>query len=169
MNSSLNESIYEDQIYSQIKSYYDSQNGLKSFIDSQISSEEFTELYLINDAYLNQWKKYSCYEEIKNNLPLKNINKLKELRTKTNAENNILSNINNLSLFEINSNNNNNEPNLEKIKENSNFHIINKECLQNLSLNRAIDKEIKILFQIYNGKLIAKYYNQIIVLYKHKF
>ena len=167
MNSSLNESIYEDQIYSQIKSYYDSQNGLKSFIDSQISSEEFIELYLINDAYLNQWKKYSCYEEIKNNLPLKNINKLKELRTKTNAENNILSNINNLSLFEINSNNNNNEPNLEKIKENSNFHIINKECLQNLSLNRAIDKEIKILFQIFNGKLIAKYYNQIIVLYKH--
>ena len=87
MNSSLNESIYEDQIYSQIKSYYDSQNGLKSFIDSQISSEEFTELYLINDAYLNQWKKYSCYEEIKYNLPLKNINKLKELRKKTNAEN----------------------------------------------------------------------------------
>ena len=165
MNSSFNASVFEGQIYSQIQSYYDSQNGLKSFIDSGISSDELTELYLINDIYLNQWKKFSCYEEIKYNLPLKNINKLKELRTKTNAENIILSNINNLSLFHINSNNN--EPDIRKLNENSNFHIINKDCLQELSLNRAIDKEIKINFQIYNGKLIAKYYNQLIILYKH--
>ena len=166
MDENINFSVFEDQIYSQIISYNNSQKDLKSYIDSQVTSHELIELYLINDIWLNQWKQYSCYEEIKYNLPLKNINKLKELRAKTNSEQIILSNINNLSLFIINSNNNN-EPNIEKINELAKFHIINKDCLQTLSLIRAIDKEIKIGFQIYHGKLMAKYYNQLIVLYKH--
>ena len=64
-NSNL--SVLEEQIFSQIKSYKESQNELKNYIESQISSDELIELYLINDDWLNQWKKYSCYEQIKNN------------------------------------------------------------------------------------------------------
>ena len=162
-NSNL--SVLEEQIFSQIKSYKESQNELKNYIESQISSDELIELYLINDDWLNQWKKYSCYEQIKNNSQLNlEINKLNEIRKKFNADQHLLFNINNLSIFQMDSNN---EYNMEKINQNSNFHIINKECLKKLSQNRGIDKEIKIECQIYNGKIIAKYYEQIIILYKH--
>ena len=168
MLNEANMNILEEQIFSQIDSYYKSQNELSSLIDSRLITLESIELYLINDEWLNQWKKYSCYEGIKFNLPLKNIKILKELRVKNNSDQIVLPNINNKSLFLNDSNSNNNNNQKDKLNPKSNFHLLTKECFQKLSHNRGVDKEIKIEFGIFNGKLIAKYLDNIIILFKNK-
>ena len=168
MENEASMNILEEQIFSQINSYFQSQNELSSYIDSRLSSYESIELYLINDEWLNQWKKYSCYEEIKFNLPLKNIKILKELRIKNNSEQIVLPNINNKSLFLNDSNSNNSLNKKEQLNPQSNFHLLTKECFQKLSHNRGVDKEIKIGFGMYDGKLMAKYIDNIIILFKNK-
>ena len=168
MLNEANMNILEEQIFSQIDSYYKSQNELSSYIDSRLSTYESIDLYLINDEWLNQWKKYSCYEEIKFNLPLKNTKILKELRAKNNSDQIVLPNINNKSLFLIDSNSNNTISKKDELNPKSNFHLITKECFQKLSHNRGVDKEFKIGFGIFDGKLVTKYLDNIIILLKNK-
>ena len=71
MENNINVLSHEEKvIYNQIESYYLSQNILKKLIKYNIQAE--IELYIINGEWLRQWKKYSCYDEIKCNLPLIN-------------------------------------------------------------------------------------------------
>ena len=80
MENEQNIQNIEEIIFSQIKSYKDSQDHLTSLIDSNIDTDELLDLFLINDEWLDKWKKFTCYDEIKFNHPLNNIKKLKEIR-----------------------------------------------------------------------------------------
>ena len=114
----------EDLIYSQIKSYKESQNFLKELINNNIKTD-FFELYAINDNWLNKWKEYSCYDQIKNNLFSPKSKKFWiKLRNKYKVERFGIEEINSDSLntkFALNSD--------------SNFHFVTKECFSFLSKN----------------------------------
>ena len=87
----------ENILYEQIKSYYISQKIIKELISKNIQVE--LELYIINDKFLNQWKQYSCFEEIKFNLPLKNPLIWRQIRQENNADRIKLENVNNIDLI----------------------------------------------------------------------
>jgi hypothetical protein len=108
MENKLNFTELEVQILSEIKSYKDSQDELRNYIFTGTSTDEKLEYYLINDEWLYQWKKYTCYESIKFNLSL-NIEKiLREKRTQNRADQINISNINNKILLNNNMDNINN-------------------------------------------------------------
>lgn len=168
MEIKLNFTELEVQILSEIKSYTDSQDELRNYIFSGTSTDENLEYYLINDEWLYQWKKYTCYESIKFNLSL-NIKKiLREKRTQNRADQINISNINNKILLNNNMDNiNNNQTILESLNTIPKFHLVTKECFQNLVHNRNLDKEIKFKFKLKNGILFTKYLDKIIVLYEN--
>lgn len=168
MQNKLNFTELEVQILSEIKSYTDSQDELRNYIFSGTSTDENLEYYLINDEWLYQWKKYTCYESIKFNLSL-NIKKiLKEKRTQNRADQINISNINNKILLNNNMDNiNNNQTIRESLNIIPKFHLVTKECFRNLVHNRNIDKEIKFKFKLKNGILFTKYLDKIIVLYEN--
>ena len=121
----------EELIYSQIKSYKANQDQLKNFIESKVDKN--LELYLINDEWLDLWKKYSCFDEIINN-PSLNIEKYNEIRKRNKANEITLPDISNNKLF-LKANNNNNNFTTKNISINfdSNFHLLNEECYLTLS------------------------------------
>ena len=114
----------EELIFSQIKSYKDSQSRLINLIESNIDVGEYLKLYLVNDEWLELWKQYSCYNEIKNN-PSLNKEKWKEIRKRNKADNITLPDMQIKKLF-LNSNNNNNDSTIKnyKIDSYSNFHLL---------------------------------------------
>ena len=152
-----NNSDIEEQILSQIKSYNDSQNQIKNLIESEISTDEPLALYLINDEWLDQWKRYSCFDEIRLNQQLNNIEILKEIRKKKKASQIILHSLKNSKLFINNV--------LDPL---SNFHLITQDCYKILCRNVKKDTKIKFKFEVKNGKLMAKYSDKIIILYKNE-
>ena len=160
-------SIKEDVIFSQIKSYRNSQEQLTSLIESNLSTDEELPLYLINDEWLEQWKKFTCYDEIKYNYPLNNKKKLKEIRAQKNADEILFPSITLRNLF---IHNDFKTFSLEKntINPLSNFHIINKECYQELCQNQKRDLKIKFIFEVKAGKIMNKYKDKIIILYKNE-
>ena len=157
----------EEQIFSQIKSYKDSQDNLASLIDSNIDAEELLQLYLINDEWFDKWKKFTCYDEIKFNHPLNNIKKLKEIRLQKKADEVILPTINNKNLF---LENNNNDFTLKKNSINpfANFHLLTKECYKKLCHGKKRDIKVRFNFEIKTGKIMAKFSDKIIILYKNE-
>ena len=163
MENQLNPEEEEELIYSQIKSYREFQDSLINLLESKTEIKSY-ELYIINDDWLNQWKKYSCYEEIKFNKNLKNKKKLNEIRLKNNVNQfkppNIIDNSN---LFL--QNNNNNDPILNP---NSNFHFISRNCFYTFIRNNNFIRKVKFQFDGYNGKLIFIMKENIIIIYKNK-
>ena len=154
----------EEEIYKQIKSYNESQNMLKNLIQKNIPKE--LELYLINDKWLEKWKKFSCYDYIKFNLDIKNKNRWREIRKMENASQYNIDQVNNkdLILFENYSSNT-----IITINKDSNFHLVTKECFDILTKNKIDKNEIfKIKFISYNHKIIAFYMDKILVLYINK-
>ena len=164
MQNKLNFTELEVQILSEIKSYKDSQDELRNYIFSGTSTDENLEYYLINDEWLYQWKKYTCYESIKFNLSLNITKILKEKRTQNRADQINISNINNKILLNNNMDNiNNNQTIRESLNIIPKFHLVTKECFRNLVHNRNLDKEIKFKFKLKNGILFTKYLDKIIV------
>ena len=160
MENQLNPEEEEELIYSQIKSYREFQDSLINLLESKTEINSY-ELYIINDDWLNQWKKYSCYEEIKFNKNLKNKKKLNEIRLKNNANQfkppNIIDNSN---LFLQNNNN--------ILNPNSNFHFISRNCFYTFLRNNNFIRKVKFQFDGYNGKLILIMKENIIIIYKNK-
>ena len=168
MQNKLNFTELEVQILSEIKSYKDSQDELRNYIFSGTSTDENLEYYLINDEWLYQWKKYTCYESIKFNLSLNITKILREKRTQNRADQINISNINNKILLNNNMDNiNNNQTIRESLNIIPKFHLVTKECFRNLVRNRNLDKEIKFKFKLKNGILFTKYLDKIIVLYEN--
>ena len=158
----------EELIYSQIKSYKANQDQLKNFIESKVDKN--LELYLINDEWLDLWKKYSCFDEIINN-PSLNIEKWKEIRKRNKANEITLPDISNNKLFlKANNNNNNNNFTTTKIAINfdSNFHLLNEECYLTLSQGQKKHRVFGKRFEIKAGKIMAKIGDKIMILYKNK-
>jgi hypothetical protein len=62
---------------------------------------------------------------------------------------------------------NNNQTIRESLNIIPKFHLVTKECFQNLVRNRNLDKEIKFKFKLKNGILFTKYLDKIIVLYEN--
>ena len=154
LNYDSNETEEEiSSIYSQIKSYYESQILLKDLIQKNIQKD--IELFLINEKWLDNWKKYSCYNKFKLTLPLKDESNWKEIRQK-NEINNGNSSI--LLNSDINA------------RLDSNFNLVTKECFEIFSKYNKRNKTnvIKLTFESYNKKIIGKYMNKIIVLYINK-
>ena len=116
-----------NNLYSQIKSYVDSQKLLKNFIENNVATE--LELYIINDIWLNQWKKYSCYEDIKFNSSLDN-NKWKEIRQNSNADQYKVGPIDNKTLIQFDNTLLNTNLTFDL---NANFHFVTKECYNKFS------------------------------------
>ena len=152
----------EEELYNQIKSYYESQKFLKELIQKNITKEVY--LYLINEKWLDNWKKYTCYEEIKNNLPLKDINKWRLLRKKTNIEQSTLIEMNNKDLLQFNNSSINIPIN---INPNSNFHLVTKECFYNFTKNNTKKniEAFKLKFESINKKIIILHLNKIYLIY----
>lgn len=168
MQNKFNFTELEVQILSEIKSYKDSQDELRNYIFTGTSTDENLEYYLINDEWLYQWKKYTCYESIKFNLSLNITKILREKRTQNRADQINISNINNKILLNNNMDNiNNNQTIRESLNIIPKFHLVTKECFQNLVRNRNLDKEIKFKFKLKNGILFTKYLDKIIVLYEN--
>ena len=144
--------LEEEKLFSQIKSYYESQNILKELIQKNI--QKTIELYLINDEWLDNWKQNSFYNEIKMNLDLNNENNWKQIIQKNKSKENVSTSLN----IEINGN------------MSSNFHLVTKECFENFIKNSYENNTniIKLTFESYNKKIIAKFFNTIIVLYIYK-
>ena len=159
MDINLNDLSQEEKtIYAQIKEYSKSQKIIKKIIQENIQLE--LDLYMINDKWLNQWKKYSCYEEIQFNLPLKNLQKWKEIRQNNNAEQYIVGNMDNKNLTKFDN---------TYVGANLNFHFITKECFDIFSKNQNNQNE-KIVYKFISGqyKLISKRKNNIFVIYKNR-
>ena len=154
----------EELILSQIKIYDESQTLLKDLIANNIESDNL-ELYIISDDWLNKWKKYTCFDEIRYSMPL-NKNKLREVRLKNESDKIVLDMINNKDLIVFDNTNlyTNFTINME-----SNFHFLTKECFDILTQNKINQKEkIKFDFISYKNKLISKYKNKILILYINK-
>ena len=143
----------EQEIYLQVKSYYESQCLLKDLIQKDI--QKSIELYLIDEEWLDNWKKMCNYSEVKMNLPLKDENNWKEIIENFKIDNDI-------SSFSLNSNIN---ANLD-----SNFHLVTKECFENfMKFNKSNStNEIKLTFESYNKKIIRQYTNKVFILYINK-
>ena len=122
MENQLNPEEEEELIYSQIKSYREFQDSLINLLESKTEIKSY-ELYIINDDWLNQWKKYSCYEEIKFNKNLKNKKKLNEIRVKNNA--NQFKPPNTIDISNLFLQNNNNNDSI--LNPNSTIHLIEKK------------------------------------------
>ena len=154
----------ENILYEQIKSYYISQKIIKELISKNIQVE--LELYIINDKFLNQWKQYSCFEEIKFNLPLKNPLIWRQIRQENNADRIKLENVNNIDLIifgNVSINNN------FTINPKENFHFVTKECFEILSKDKVKDNDIiKFTFISCNYKLISKFGDKIFVIYEYQ-
>ena len=157
----------EEKIFSQIKSYKDSQAQLTSLIESKISTDEKLPLILITDEWLEQWKNFSCYEEIKFNHPLNNKRKLREIRTQKKADEIIFPAINIRNLF-INNNINTFSTNKNMINPLGNFHLITEECFNKLCDRNTVDFKVKFNCEIKAGKIMVHYYDKIIILYKNE-
>lgn len=157
--------VEEDILYSQIQNYDISQKIIKRLIDENIPAE--IELYIINDEFLNQWKKKSCFDEIKFNLPLKNPQNWRKIRYNNNADNNIVIEINNMNLIKCE---NNGICTNITINPKSKFDFITKECFECFAKNTIIVNNliIKTTFISHKNKLISKYNDKIFVLYKHQ-
>ena len=155
----------EDLILSQIKSYDESQTLLKDLIANNIESDNL-ELYIISDDWLNKWKKYTCFDEIRYSMPF-NKNKLREVRLKNESDKIVLDMINNKDLILFD--NTNLETNFT-INMESNFHFLTKECFDILTQNKINQKEkIKLDFRSYKNKLISNYKNKFfLILYLNK-
>ena len=149
----------EKILYKEIESYRESQKQLKNIIENNIQAE--LELYLINDECLNQWKQYSCYDELKIS-SLSNVHKWREIRTKKNAEKIKLQNINNKNLFQKNNDN------FTTINSNAYFHFMNENCFDTIFKDKIDNNEIfKMKFSSFNNKIIGQYNDKILVLYKN--
>ena len=154
----------ENKLYSQIESYYVSQNILKKLIKNNIQAE--IELYIINGLWLSQWKKYACYEEIKCNLPLKDLKQWREIRKKNDAKMFKVGNINNKTLKKSNNNNINTT---SIINPYADFHFITKECFDAFSSFPENKNEIiKFSFTSFNNRLICQDKDQIYVIYNYE-
>ena len=158
----------EELIFSQIKSYKDSQSRLINLIESNIDVGEYLKLYLVNDEWLELWKQYSCYNEIKNN-PSLNKEKWKEIRKRNKADNITLPDMQIKKLF-LNSNNNNNDSTIKnyKIDSYSNFHLLDEECFLELCKGQNNKYRIRIKFEIKAGKIMARNIDKILILYKNE-
>ena len=157
--------VEEDILYSQIQNYDISQKIIKRLIDENIPAE--IELYIINDEFLNQWKKKSCFDEIKFNLPLKNPQNWRKIRHNNNADNDIVGEINNMNLIQCE--NNGTCTNIT-INPKSKFHFITKECFDYFAKNKIIINNLilKTTFISHKNKLISEYNDKIFVLYKYQ-
>ena len=145
----------EEELYNQIKSYNESQNKIRQIIKNNNSTE--IELYLINDQWLKQWKKYTCYKQIKYNLSSNIKNKWKEIRHMKNASKFNIAQINIKDFIKFDN---------SSINPNSNFHLVTKECFDIITKYKNNNNEIfKIKFISYNEKIIAQYKDLILVLY----
>ena len=150
----------ENNLYNQIESYYLSQNILKKLIKYNIQAE--IDLYIINGEWLRQWKKYSCYDEIKHNLPLKNPTKWREIRIKNNANIYEVGSINNKTLFQ-------NINNIITINPYANFNFVTKECFDAFCTPPERNGEkISFKFISYNNKLIYQNKDQIYVIFNNE-
>ena len=150
-----------NNLYSQIKNYFDSQKLLKNFIENNVATE--LELYIINDIWLNQWKKYSCYDDIKFNSSLDK-NKWKEIRQNSNADQYKVGPIDNKTLIQFDNTLLNTNLTFDL---NANFHFVTKECYNKFSENNDNKNQIiKFKFISYNKKLIYQCYDKIFVLFK---
>ena len=163
----INLSPEEEILYSEMKNYDISQKIIKKLIDENIPKE--LELYIINDEFLNLWKKKSCFDEIKFNLPLKNPQIWRRIRKNSNAQNIAVGDINNMILMKC-ENNYMNENTKFTINPKSNFHFITKECFDTFAKNNIIinDFVIKSKFISYKNKLISNFDDKIFVLYKYQ-
>ena len=160
-----NVSDNEKLILKQIKSYNDSQNQIRNLIESDIGLDEpiNLNLNLVNDEWLDQWKKYTCFDDIKFKKTL-NIKNLKEIRTRKNADQFILSPNNTKKLF-INDFKNKNEP----INLGAYFHFLTEDCYKTLcGNNNNNNMNIQFKCEITLGKIMKKYLDKIIILYKNE-
>ena len=157
-NDSNFKSPQEEILYKQIRSYRESQRELNNIIENNFQAE--FELYFINDEWLNQWKQYSCYDEIKIS-SLNNIDKWREIRIKNNADQIIIGKTNNKDLFQNNNN-------YITINNNSYFHFMNKKCFYVFFKDSIDNNEIfKMKFSSFNNKIIGQLFDKILVLYKN--
>ena len=162
MENQLNPEEEEELIYSQIKNYREFQDSLINLLESKTEIKSY-ELYIINDDWLNQWKKYSCYEEIKFNKNLKNKKKLNEIRLKSNA--NQFKPPNTIDISNLFLQNNNNNDSI--LNPNSNFHFISRNCFKTFNRKKNFIRKV-FPFYGYNGKLIFTMKENIIIIYKNK-
>ena len=158
----------EVSLYYQIENYDNSQKKLKELINS--NKHNIIELYLIDDDWLNKWKKYSCYnyynsEDIKNNY--NNCNNLKkDLKNKGKK----LENFHNYNLIQFDNQNNISGEIETSFKPDKYFHLVTKDCFD--SFTEGIEDKyfhiIKYKFESINNKIMAQSGNKVIVLYKKK-
>ena len=154
----------EKRIYNQIENYYVSQNILKKLINYNIQAE--IELCIINGQWLDQWKKYSCYDEIKSKLPLKSPTKWREIRNRNKANKFNVGNLNNRTLIKLNNNNLNN---IVSINPYADFYFITKECFDAFcKLQEEKDEMIYFKFISYNNMLIYQNKDQIYVIFNNE-
>ena len=161
MENNINVLSHEEKvIYNQIESYYLSQNLLKKLIKKNIQAE--IELYIINGEWLRQWKKYSCYDEMKCNLPLKNPIKWRETRIENKSNKFKVGIINNRTLFK-------NINNIITINPYSNFNFVTKECFDAFcTFPEEKDEMINFKFISYNNKLIYRNNDQIYAIFNNE-
>ena len=88
----------EEKLLSQIKSYKESQKEIKEIIRNNIQKQ--IDLCLIYKVWLDQWKKYSCYDYVKFNLTI-NKDKYKEIRKRNYADNLKIEKFNNKNLIHM--------------------------------------------------------------------
>jgi hypothetical protein len=115
----------EEKLLSQIRSFKESQKEIKNIIKN--NSQKDIDLYLINKVWLDQWKKYSCYDYVKFYLSISN-NEYKEIRKDNNADNLKIEKINNKNLIIYD---NSSENTCITINPKVDFYLVTQNCFNN--------------------------------------
>jgi hypothetical protein len=118
----------EEKLLSQIRSFKESQKEIKNIIKN--NSQKDIDLYLINKVWLDQWKKYSCYDYVKFYLSISN-NEYKEIRKDNNADNLKIEKINNKNLIIYD---NSSENTCITINPKVDFYLVTQNCFNNFFL-----------------------------------
>ena len=157
----------EIELLSQIEEYEKSQNELRALlIESKTNMEpKDIVLYLINDKWLNSWKKYCALDNFDYQSIIKDKINWSNHRKKLNIDSMQISQSNH-ELIQFN-NNSINSMN-KSFKPDKYFHLVTRECYYKLISGKDNELyKLKFNFKCYHNKIMTKSDNKAILLFIH--